>query len=406
MSIIVQKYGGSSVADIDKLNKVAQIIATLKRTRKDIAVVVSAMGKTTDSLIQMAKDISADPPKREIDMLLSTGERIAMSLLCIALNKLGIDAISLTGSQSGIITNDKHNNARVIEVRPFRVLDELENGKVVVIGGFQGVSYTRDITTLGRGGSDTTAVALAAALNAERCEIYSDVEGVYSADPSIVKDAKHLPEITYEQMQEMSEAGAKVLNAQAVQFAKDANIAIYARSTFQPGKETIIRKLPAGLPKGVKAVVHENNIIEVSLNDCEDKKVFSWLLNYLDNEQIRIKELKTIDFDSQGSQVSFLIAGKDIINWEKIEKDILEKLKDNVHLKVNLGAVSLIGDGVNKDNIILNETIKILREEGILLKGITTTSFRISILVSSDEVARTTQICHHRWIEQEHNLQN
>jgi aspartate kinase len=406
MSIIVQKYGGSSVSDIGKLSKVAEIIATLKRTGKDVAVVVSAMGKTTDSLIKMAKGISADPPKREIDMLLSTGERISMSLLCIALNKLGINAISLTGSQSGIITNDKHNNARVIEVRPFRVLDELENGKVVVIGGFQGVSYKRDITTLGRGGSDTTAVALAAALNAERCEIYSDVEGIYTADPSIVKDAKHLPEISYEQMQEMSEAGAKVLNAQAVQFAKDANIAIYARSTFQPGKETIIRKLPAGAPKGVKAVVHENNIIEVSLNDCEDKKGFSWLLNYLDNEQIRIKELKTFDFDRQGSQISFLIAKKDIINWEKIEKDVSEKFKDNVHLKVNLGAVSLIGDGVNKDNIILNETTRILREERILVKGITTTSFRISILVSSEDVTKTTQICHHRWIEQEYNLQN
>ena len=229
MSIIVQKYGGSSVADSGKIKKIAELISKVKHEGIDIAVVVSAMGKTTDSLIELSKQISNEPPKREMDMLLSTGERITMSLLCMALNNFGVEAVSLTGSQAGIITNDRHNDARVIEVRPFRVLDELEKGKVVVVGGYQGVSYKRDITTLGRGGSDTTAVALAAALNAERCEIYSDVDGVYSTDPSIVKEAKHIPEISYEQMQEMSEAGAKVLNAQAVQFAKEKQIAIYAR---------------------------------------------------------------------------------------------------------------------------------------------------------------------------------
>ena len=165
-----------------------------------------------------------------MDMLLSTGERITMSLLCMALHELGLDAVSLTGSQAGIITNDRHNDAQVIEVRPFRVQDEMAKGKVVIIGGFQGVSYRRDITTLGRGGSDTTAVALAAALDAKRCEIYSDVDGVYSADPSIVADSRHLPEISYPVMQEMSMAGAKVLHAGAVQFAKEKNIAIYARS--------------------------------------------------------------------------------------------------------------------------------------------------------------------------------
>lgn len=220
MSIIVQKYGGSSVADIEKLKKIAHIIASVKQQGHDVVTVVSAMGKTTNQLIEMAKSLSPNPERRELDMLLSTGERITMALLCIALNDLGIRAISLTGSQAGIITNDRYNDASVIEVRPFRVQDELAKGQVVVIGGFQGVSYKRDITTLGRGGSDTSAVALAAALNAERCEIYSDVDGVYTADPNLIKDAKHLPEISYEQIQEMAEAGAKVLNAQAVQFAK------------------------------------------------------------------------------------------------------------------------------------------------------------------------------------------
>jgi aspartate kinase len=399
MQVIVQKYGGSSLSDLNKLNKVAEMIASLKNSGKDVAVVVSAMGKTTDSLIEMARQISNDPPKREMDMLLSTGERITMSLLCIALNKLGIEAISLTGSQAGIITNDKHSDARVIEVRPFRVLDELESGKVVVVGGFQGVSYKRDITTLGRGGSDTTAVALAAALNAERCEIYSDVDGVYSTDPSIVEEAKHLSEISYEQMQEMSEAGAKVLNAQAVQFAKEANIAIYARSTFKPGKETIVRKLPAGIPKGVKAVVHENDIVWVNFDDDKKKEKLIWVLNYLDSAQIKIKELNTSDFNTDFSKISFLIPTKNIISWEKIEKDIKDKFVGDINFQFGLGTVSLIGDGINNDNFILKETLKILSEENVDVKGLTTTSFRISILLSSAEVLHAVKVCHRRWIE-------
>ena len=400
MPIIVQKYGGSSIADINKIKKVAEIIANLKRTGLDVAVVVSAMGKTTDSLIDMAKSISDDPPKREMDMLLSTGERITMSLLCIALNKLGINSISLTGSQSGIITNDKHNDARVIEVRPFRVLDELESGKVVVVGGFQGVSYKRDITTLGRGGSDTTAVALAAALNAERCEIYSDVDGVYSSDPSIIKEAKHLPQLSYEQMQEMSEAGAKVLNAQAVQFAKDANIAIYARSTFKPGKETIVRKLPAGLVKGVKAVVHENDLVRVTIADSIAKENLLWVLNYLDEKQVKIKELNVTETTEENTKITFLISKKNIIGWEKTKSELSQKLGKNISYDYNLGAISLIGDGINNDNYTLTETLGLLKKNIIEVKGVTITSFRISLVVSSDMLNNAVVICHHRWIEE------
>ncbi len=400
MSIIVQKYGGSSVSDINKIHKIAGMIAALKNTGADVAVVVSAMGKTTDSLIDMAKSISEDPPKREMDMLLSTGERITMSLLCIALDKLGIASISLTGSQSGIITNDRHSDARVIEVRPFRVMDELESGKVVVVGGFQGVSYKRDITTLGRGGSDTTAVALAAALNAERCEIYSDVDGVYSADPSVIKTAKHLPELSYEHMQEMSESGAKVLNAQAVQFAKEANIAIYARSTFQPGQETIVRKLAAGLVKGVKAVVHENDLVRVTITDDSDKTKFKGILDYLDGKLIKIKELNVAEIPDYGSKVSFIVQKKNIIAWDKFSTELKEKLKDSITFDFNLGAISLIGEGINNDNYTLKETLTILKEKTIDVIGITTTSFRISIVVPSDKLNEAAIICHHRWIEE------
>ena len=221
MGVIVQKYGGSSVADVDRIKKVADRVAAAKAAGKDVVVVVSAMGDTTDELLALARQVTDSPARRELDMLLTAGERISMALLSMALNARDVPAVSFTGSQSGIITNDAHANARIVEVRPFRVQDELERGKVVIVAGYQGVSYKREVTTLGRGGSDTTAVALAAALDAEACEIYSDVDGVYSADPRVVPDAARLAELSYEEMQELAEAGAKVLNAQAVEFAKE-----------------------------------------------------------------------------------------------------------------------------------------------------------------------------------------
>src|SRR6187401_3492784 len=261
MAIIVQKYGGSSVADVGKLRYVAERVMQTARRGHQLVVVVSAMGDTTDELLAMAKQLSPNPERRELDMLLSAGERISMALLSLAIRELGGDAISFTGSQSGIITNDRHVDARIVEVRPFRVQDELARGKIVVIAGYQGVSYRREVTTLGRGGSDTTAVAMAAALSAEYCEICSDVDGVYSADPRIVHDARRIGALSYEETQELAESGAKVLNAQAVEFAKNAGIAIYARATASelPGADpsedgTVVRRnavRPAGAVVGV-----------------------------------------------------------------------------------------------------------------------------------------------------------
>jgi len=399
LQIIVQKYGGSSVADFVKIKLIAKKISEVTKKDTGVVVVVSAMGKTTNQFIEMAKNISENPPRREMDMLLSTGERITMSLLCMALNELGIDSISLTGSQCGIITDDRHNNARVIEVRPFRVQDELAKNKVVVVGGFQGVSYKRDITTLGRGGSDTTAVALAAALNAERCEIYSDIDGVYSADPSLVENAKHLKEISYQQMQEMSSNGAVVLNSQAVQFAKEKNIAIYARSTFKPGNETVVRNFPSGKSKGVFAVVYENNIIKVLFNSKSEKS-FNDLLNNLEQGQIQIKELNYYLFGNNLS-ASFLISPKDHYNWGKLEHNLREIYKDELIFEKDYSTLSLIGEGLNKDNTALIESKKILRENKINIFGISTTSYRISILVNKEQLEQSINLCHKNWIENE-----
>src|SRR3954463_15289620 len=259
MSVVVQKYGGSSVADVARIRTVAERVMRTRRQGYDLVVVVSAMGDTTDELLTLAKKVSPNPDRRELDMLLTAGERISMALLSMAIRELGGEAISFTGSQSGIITNDRHVDARIIEVRPVRVQDELANGRIVVIAGYQGVSYRREVTTLGRGGSDTTAVAMAAALGAEYCEICSDVDGVYTADPRVVPSARRIGTLSYEETQELAESGAKVLNAQAVEFAKEKGIAIYARATKGPLPGTdpssagpLVRR---DAPRGAGAVV-------------------------------------------------------------------------------------------------------------------------------------------------------
>ncbi len=400
MSIIVQKYGGSSVADIEKLKKIARIISAVKQQGHDVVVVVSAMGKNTNQLIEMAKSLSSNPERRELDMLLSTGERITMALLCIALNDLGVKAISLTGSQSGIITNDRYNDATVIEVRPFRVQDELAKGQVVVIGGFQGVSYKRDITTLGRGGSDTSAVALAAALNAERCEIYSDIDGVYTADPNLIKDAKHLPEISYEQIQEMAEAGAKILNAQAVQFAKKAKIAIYARSTFDSTRETIVREMAPTGKQEVIGVVQENDITRIIFKEKNINIYLKDFFTFLEEKDISVKELHYIQPGSIDLEnISFVISKRNIHNWNEIKKELLINYGNDILIDETLGAVSIIGEGFSRDNKLIIKTISLLNLNKVEFFGLTTTSFRLSLLVKKDNLTDVVQMIHNYWIK-------
>ncbi len=400
MTCIVQKYGGSSVADIDKLRQISQLIASVRRQETQVAVVVSAMGKTTDNLLSMARELSPKPPRREMDMLLSTGERITMALLCMALNETGIEAVSLTGSQAGIITNDRHNDAQVIEVRPFRVQDELAKGKVVIIGGFQGVSYKRDITTLGRGGSDTSAVALAAALDADRCEIYSDVDGVYSTDPGVVPDARHLPEISYPVMQEMSTAGAKVLNASAVQFAKQKNIALYARSTFEPGRETVIRKLSPGSIVGVQAVVREEHIERVRMTGIAVRERFQEVISFLESEQVGVKEVHVSHVKSENdlAKASFVVPAAHVYAWQDIKTSLQAEFGSDLAFDTHLAAISLIGEGLNQDSRTLLQTLKLMHENSISINGLTTTSFRISLLVPRDRVNQAVRICHDHWI--------
>jgi aspartate kinase len=396
MSVIVQKYGGSSVADVDKLKYVAQRVAQTRSQGHDVVVVVSAMGDTTDELLAMAKKVSANPDRRELDMLLSAGERISMALLSMAIRELGGDAISFTGSQSGIITNDRHVDARIIEVRPFRVLDELARGKIVVIAGYQGVSYRKEVTTLGRGGSDTTAVAMAAALNAEFCEICSDVDGVYSADPRIVPSARRIGMLSYEETQEMAECGAKVLNAQAVEFAKEKGIAIYARATkgALPGVDpsadgTVVRRNSPRLPGSVVGVASERDVIVLEA-DAPSTDV----LALLEERHVSGKQLHIF-----GERTTVAISRENLHDEERLRDVLQTRLEGRARLVDGLGAVSVVGAGINATyaNVLAGDAA--LAANGIRPVGTATSSFRITWMIPREKTDDAVRALHERFID-------
>lgn len=390
MAIVVQKYGGSSVADVGKIRQVADRVAATKAAGKDVVVVVSAMGDTTDELLALAKKVAENPARRELDMLLSAGERISMTLLSMALNARGVPAVSFTGSQSGIVTNDSHTNARIVEVRPFRVQDELDRGKVVIVAGYQGVSYKKDVTTLGRGGSDTTAVALAAALDAEACEIYSDVEGVYTADPRVVPDARRLAELSYEEMQELAESGAKVLNAQAVEFAKERGIAIYARAAHGGPGETIVRKLPPRAPGRVVGVTSETGLVLVTARGASALRP---LVEVLHDHGTAGKEMLLRPGDG-GSLASVLLSLENLHDFDRLKAALSARLGDEVRVRDDVGAVSAIGAGINASLANLRAALAAAEALGTPLLGASTSSFRITLLMQAAAVPGAVRRLH------------
>ncbi len=403
MSIVVQKYGGSSVAGPEKIRAVAHRIMQTRAAGHEVCVVVSAMGDTTDDLLATAKQVSPNPPRRELDMLLSAGERISMALLSIAIRELGGDAISFTGSQSGIITNDHHSDARIIEVRPFRVQDELARGKIVVVAGYQGVSYKKEVTTLGRGGSDTTAVAMAAALGAEWCEICSDVDGVYSADPRVVPQARRLEVLSYEEMQEMAESGARVLNAQAVEFAKEKGIAIYARATHQAppiGRAgdaidgTVVRRHPPRQPGTVTAVVSESDVLVLTASGPIEQ-----MLGFLEERAVCGKQLHCAGFGGEGDGLTLVLSRENLHEEQRLRADLEAKFRMGVRLIDGLGAVSAIGTGINSGYKNLLAGSACLRAAGMLASGVATSSFRITWLVERARLADAARALHGHYLE-------
>lgn len=401
--IVVQKYGGSSVAGPDRIRAVAERIMRTRAAGHDVCVVVSAMGDTTDDLLASAKQLSANPARRELDMLLSAGERISMALLSIAIRELGGDAISFTGSQSGIITNDRHSDARIIEVRPFRVQDELARGKIVVIAGYQGVSYKKEVTTLGRGGSDTTAVAMAAALGAEWCEICSDVDGVYSADPRVVPSARRIGNLSYEEMQEMAEAGARVLNAQAVEFAKEKNIAIYARATAQTPPVTaddrldgtVVRKFAPRRPGSVAAVVSERDVLVLQANAVPTVALLEWM----ETHGICGKQLHATSFHAEGDTLNIVLSRENLHEEPAALQRGLQGVGGGVLLFDEFGAVSAIGAGINASYRHVLTGTACLRDAGIVPRALATSSFRITWLVPRAQLNEAVRALHGQYLE-------
>jgi len=402
MAVIVQKYGGSSVADIQKLRRVADKVVAARRAGHDVVVTVSAMGKTTDNLLALARDAAsfegkgAEPQRRELDMLVSTGERVSMALLAIAIEAQGEHAISFTGSQSGIITNDRHFDARIIEVRPHRIEDELARGKIVIVAGYQGMSYKREITTLGRGGSDTTAVALAAALGAERCEIYSDVDGVYSADPRAVPDAHHLPTLDPEVLQEMAEAGAKVLNAQAVEWARKAKIAIHARSTADSWeqssqhRQTVVQPQPPGSPRA-RAVVAEHNLVLGRLA-ADGLAALDRLAACADASEIPLKDLS---LTPEGGV--FLVPLLNVPDWARARSALAEAAGPSLSLREGVSAVSVVGDGLSTTGRPLVDFLAALRSVEVAPLAFFGTALRLAALVEPAAATRAQQALHARF---------
>jgi aspartate kinase len=401
---IVLKFGGTSMADSEHVRQVAGIVMGKRKSGVPVVVVVSARAQQTDSFIEEARSFTPNPSPREIDMLLSSGERISAALLSIALNAAGCRAVALSGSQAGIITDDNHTNAKIIEIRPARVLQALEQDCVPVVGGFQGVSFKKEITTLGRGGSDVTAVALASALDAELCEIYSDVDGVFTADPRMVASAARLDALSYQEMQEMGEAGARVLHPGSVEFAKIKNTIIHAKCTMIPdGAGTIIQNLEGRIKPRIVGVTYEEKIVllQVMEENGGDLPVFCRLAAFFEQENLKTKQI-SFHPDRGGSLCgSFVIPEKENYGLESALKRLQKSFGQEVGILRKYAAVSLIGAGITDRHQYLLQSLGLLQEAGIPVAGVQTSSFRISFLPERSRMSEAVRLFHTRFVEQQ-----
>ena len=395
MSLIVQKYGGTSVATPERINAVADRIAATRR-RGDDLVVVSAMGHTTDELLDLARAVSPDPPAREMDMLLTAGERITMSLTAIALHARGIGAISLTGSQAGILTDASHGAARITEIKGDRVKEGLAHGKVVIVAGFQGVDPgSREITTLGRGGSDATAVAMAAALGADFCEMYTDVDGVFTADPRIVSDARLLSEISFDEMLELSASGAGVLMTRSVEFGRRFNIPIHVRSSFhdRPGtwvKETTMEQAV------ISGIAHDNSESKVTVRGVPDRPgVAAALFEPLAERNVNVDMIVQNVGTDGSTDISFTVPRDAARHAAEVAGKVAVELGAvAVDLDENVAKVSLIGAGMKSNPGVAAGVFRALAEAGINIEMISTSTIRISCVVRGDQAQAAVKALH------------
>ncbi len=395
--IVVQKYGGSSVADTDRIRRVAQRIATAKRNGEDVVVVVSAMGRTTDSLVAQAREIAKVPPGRELDMLLTAGERISMALLAMAISELGLTARSFTGSQAGIITDAAHGKARILDITPGRIRDALADGHVVIVAGFQGVSRdSKDITTLGRGGSDTTAVALAAALDARVCEIYTDVDGVYTADPRLVPHARRLERASHEEMLELAASGAKVLQVRSVEYARNHGVDIHVRSSFTYTEGTWVTEGPPMEAATISGVAHEVSEAKLVIRRVPDKPgVAARIFTALADANINIDMIVQNVAADGTTDISLTLPSDD----GPAALRLLEGLRDEVGIEEvaldeGIGKVSLVGAGMKTHPGVAARMFSALSEAGVNIDMISTSTIRISVVIREQDVPVAVRAVH------------
>lgn len=411
MGIVVQKYGGSSVSDATSVKRVAQRIVAAKKAGHDVVVVVSAMGDTTDELIDLANEVSPLPPARELDMLLTAGERISMAVLAMAIGNLGQEARSFTGSQAGVITDAEHGRAKIIDVTPGRIEKALEEGAIAIVAGFQGVSQTtKDITTLGRGGSDTTAVALAAALHADVCEIYTDVDGIYTADPRIVPTARQIPRISYEETLEMAANGAKILHLRCVEYARRNDMPIHVRSSFsdKPGTWVVSAEQVAALSSSEGGPAMEQAIISGVAHDRSEAKITvvgvpdkvgeaAAILRALGDAQINIDMIvQNVSAATTAlTDISFTLPRADGQN----AMTALARLKDSVGFERlqyddSVGKVSIVGAGMRSSPGITATFFESLAAAGVNIEMISTSEIRISVVVAESQVDAAVNAAH------------
>ncbi len=392
------KFGGTSVAGAEQIKRAAGRIVAAREGGKRVVAVLSARGKTTDELVEQAHEISARPVAREMDMLLSTGERISCALCAMAIHDMGHEAISLTGSQAGIVTDSSHTKARIIDVRADRIRQALEQDRIVLVAGFQGVSTdSRDVTTLGRGGSDTTAVALAAALGAEVCEIYTDVSGVYSADPRAVPDARKLAQVSFEEMLEMAASGARVLQLRSVEYARNHGVRIHCRSSFEDGPGTLVVSEEETMEQPfVTAVTHSDAEARVTLTGLRDEpgvagRIFSALADANVNVDVIIQNEPV--GDDQLADLSFTVDRGEL----PVAREVIDGLGDvavQVKAEEQIGKVSIVGAGMRSHPGVAARVFKTLGEQGINIEMISTSPIKISCVIAADRVTDAVQALH------------
>ncbi|MGB8198019.1 MAG: aspartate kinase [Acidimicrobiales bacterium] len=397
MALIVQKFGGTSVGDADRIRAVADHVARTRAAGDDVVVVVSAMGKFTDDLIRLADDVSPTRPPRELDMLLTAGERISMALVSMALGARGVDSASFTGSQAGIITDTDHTRAKILEMRPDRIREALDAGLVPVVAGFQGVSTERDITTLGRGGSDVTAVALAAALKADVCEIYTDVTGVFSADPRVVAKARRIPKVTFDEMMEIAATGGRVLMLRSVEFARRYGVPLHVRSSFtwEPGT-WIVEEDPTMEEAVVSAVTDDTSEAKITVGGVPDRPgVAAQLFRQLADRGINIDMIVQNTSAKGITDISFTVAKTDLVAASETCDTVKDEIgATEVTSDDNIGRVSIIGAGMKSNPGVTALMFETLSEHGINIEMISTSSIRISCVIRAEKVADAVRHLH------------